>query len=105
MGKVFVLGSKETVLGFRLAGVRGEVVGDRESTLRVLQRILSSDSYKLLIISEGVANLIRQEIEEIKGKELYPLIVEVPERGGWRERSYDYLERMIREALGIDLKG
>ncbi len=104
MGSVFVIGSKEVVIGFRLAGVKGEVAEDRESALKALNRALSAGSYKLILISEGIGELLRNEIEEIRAKELYPIVLEVPEMGGWRKKPHNYLERAIREALGLNIK-
>lgn len=101
IGKVFVLGSKEAVVGFRLAGIRGEVVEDREMALKLFKRVFSSGDYRLLIVTEGVARFLRSEIEEAKARKLFPLVVEVPDRGGFREKPSDFLERMIKEALGL----
>ncbi|MBC7331136.1 MAG: V-type ATP synthase subunit F [Synergistetes bacterium] len=105
IGKAFVLGNKEAVTGFRLAGIEGKVPEDKETALKTFYQIVSSGKYSLLIITESVASMIREEIEEVKSRELYPLIVEIPERGGWREKPDDYLERAIREALGLEIKG
>ncbi|MCD6363061.1 MAG: V-type ATP synthase subunit F [Synergistetes bacterium] len=105
IGRAFVLGSKEAVVGFRLAGIRGEVVEDRETALKLFKCLVSSGDYRLLVITEGIARFLRNEIEEIKSRKLFPLIVEIPDRGGFREKPSDFLERMIREALGLSLKG
>lgn len=105
IGKVFVLGSKEAVIGFRLVGVPGKIPEDKESALKAFHEVISSRRYVLLIITEEVASMIREEIEEIRSRELYPLIVEIPEKDGWRERPNDYLERTIRDALGLGIKG
>jgi len=105
IGKAFVLGNKEAVVGFRLAGVEGKTVEDKESALRTLYQLLSSGSYCLLIITEDVASMIREELEDIRSKELYPLIVEIPTKGGWEEKPHNYLERAIKEALGLEVKG
>ncbi|MCS7232902.1 MAG: V-type ATP synthase subunit F [Synergistetes bacterium] len=104
-GKIFVLGNKEAVTGFQLAGISGETPEDKESAIKAFHNVFSSGKYALLIITEEIASMIREEIEEVKSKELYPIIVEIPGKGGWKEKHHDYLERAIREALGLGLKG
>lgn len=105
IGRIFVLGTKEAVIGFRLVGVPGKGPEDKESALKAFHEAISSGKYALIIITEEIASMIREEIEEVKSRELYPLIVEIPEREGWKEKSNDYLEKMVRDALGLGIKG
>jgi V/A-type H+/Na+-transporting ATPase subunit F len=100
--RFFVIGDEETVSGFRLAGVDGEVVNGTEQAIDGLNRAMKTDGIGVVLITERVAQTIRTEVDRHVYKTSLPLILEIPDaqgnlegRGGVRE--------MIRSAVGIHL--
>ncbi len=98
----YVLGSEDTVLGFSLVGIQGSVVTRREDALRQFQYVIEKRSYGIIIITESVANLIRQEVDQYLFTQDFPLIVEIPGREG-RDPNGKDLRTMVQEAIGISL--
>jgi len=97
--RLSVIGDEDTVVGFRFAGVRGTVVEDAERASRALaEAVARADA--VLIIPEAIAELIREEIDELRFGATVPLVVEVPGREGYAG-SVPSLFRLIREAVGI----
>ena len=108
----FVLGERELVLGFMLAGVKGQAVTNRqdalESFLRVTGQSSSSQSLveaerpAILILTEDVADMISTEVQSWQMKAKAPLIVEIPGLNG-HAKGRKTLTDSIREAVGINV--
>lgn len=107
----FVLGEREIVLGFKLAGVDGKEINNREEALETFNaltgnstdRILTVQEIpKILILTEDVSDMLSQEVLswQLKGKA--PLIVEIPGLGG-HIPGRKTLTDSIREAVGIQM--
>lgn len=96
----YVIGDEDTVLGFRFAGVPGEVVATASEAHDALQRVLRAGNVKILIMTETIADLIRPEVNAVRFDFVLPLLVEVPGPGGPSPARKDLLA-LIREAVGI----
>ena len=100
MAEVFVIGDTDTVLGFAHAGVPGEVVEEPEEARRAFAGVVEAGEVKLLIITEGVAERIRQEVNRVRFGARMPVIVEIPGPEGPLPGRRTLME-LIREAVGI----
>ncbi len=98
----YVLGEEDTVLGFSLVGISGAVVSDRDQALQAFTYAIGKKAYGILIITEAVANLIREEVDQYLFTQDFPLIVEIPGREG-RDPNGKDLRGMVQEAIGISL--
>ena len=110
--KYCVIGGRAVVLGFRLVGVDGIIVGNREEAADAFSRVtgrgnplaggISSEEEipKILILTEDVSSMLEDEVLEWQMKADYPLIVEVPGLHGHLEGKKS-LTDAIREAIGI----
>lgn len=100
--KFFVIGDEDTVLGFRLAGIEGEVVQNPEEAGEALERAFLSEGLGVIIIPERVAATIRREVERFVYKTTFPLIIEIPDRLGPME-DRGSVRDLIRAAVGVRL--
>ena len=100
--KFFVLGDKDTVLGFELAGVTGKVVQDADEVREGLREAFEDNSLGIIIIPERLADLARQDVDQYTYKTSFPLIIEIPDRMGPIE-GRGSVRDMIRSAVGIHL--
>lgn len=100
--KFYVIGDEETVLGFRLAGVEGEVVHTSEEAREELEKVFQREGIGVIIIPERIAETIRQQVEQYVYKATFPLIIEIPDRLGPKEARRSIRE-LIRAAVGIRL--
>jgi vacuolar-type H+-ATPase subunit F/Vma7 len=97
-----VIADDDTVAGFRFAGVRGTVVRDAREAAAELDRLASEHAEQVVIITEEIAEGIRDRISAIRFGEALPLIVEVPGPRGPSAEGPSLL-KLIREAVGIKL--
>lgn len=102
--KIGVVGDFDTVTGFRLAGVKETYdVEEPGATMEALKKLMKED-IGVIIITERLADQIRDETAElIEGKTL-PIIVEIPDKKGPIEGKADPIMALIKKAVGVEVK-
>ncbi len=100
--KVFAIGDEYTVLGFSLVGIDGVAVTNQEDALRALDQATSDREIGIVLVSEDVASLIRQELDAKIVSLRFPLILEVPGIKGASSERLD-IRQVIRKAVGISV--
>jgi V/A-type H+-transporting ATPase subunit F len=100
--KFHVIGDADTVLGFRLAGVEGDVVQTADETRQSLERAFARKDLGVLIMPERTAQSVRQQVDQHVNKSTFPLIIEIPDIQGPME-GRKTVKEMIRAAVGVSL--
>ena len=111
----FVIGERELVLGFKLAGVQGAYVSNRNEALEAFCKVTgkttgsqqiatmaAQDRPKILILTEDVSDMLSDEVTEWQMKGSSPVIVEIPGLNG-HIKGRKTLTDSIREAIGIQV--
>lgn len=99
--KSFLLSDNhDTWVGMRLAGIDGVVLHERNEVLEVLKAAMIDPDIGILILTEKIVDLARDEVMEYKIKNKKPLIIEIPDRHG-TTRGTDVITSYIRESVGI----
>lgn len=91
----------DTHVGLRMAGIEGVVARSREEALAALDEALADSTIGILLITESLAELCADRLAPLKMSGRTPLIVEIPDRHGVRNK--DAITRYIREAIGVKL--
>ncbi|MFP4697908.1 MAG: V-type ATP synthase subunit F [Eubacteriales bacterium] len=92
----------DTRTGMRLAGVEGIVVHEEQETRQALNDALRQEDIGIILITEKLEQLIKEEINDIKLNYKTPLIVVIPDRHG-TGRAKDSITKYIREAIGVKI--
>jgi V/A-type H+-transporting ATPase subunit F len=92
----------DTQTGMRLAGVSGVVVHQRDEVVNAFNEVLSQKDIGIVLITEKLALLIPEMIDDVKMNYHTPLVVEIPDRHG-SERQSDSITRYVRDAVGLKL--
>jgi V/A-type H+/Na+-transporting ATPase subunit F len=100
--KFHVIGDADTVLGFRLAGVEGDIVQTADETRESLDRAFGRKDLGVLIMPERTAQAVRQQVDQHVTKATFPLIIEIPDILGPME-GRKTVKEMIRAAVGVSL--
>jgi len=100
--KFHVIGDADTVLGFRLAGVEGDIVRTADDTLECLERAIGRKDLGVLIMPERTAQSVRPRVDQHVNRSTFPLIIEVPDIAGPME-GRKTVKEMIRAAVGVSL--
>ncbi len=94
--------NKDTYMGFRLAGVEGIVVHEKEETLQAIQAALADSTIGILLITEKLGTLCQDALEEIRTARSMPLLVEIPDRHG-SGRDRNAISHYIESAIGLKI--
>jgi V/A-type H+-transporting ATPase subunit F len=98
----YVIGDEDTVLGFGMVGVQGNIVRTREKALEMFQAALQNKDIGIIIITEKIAELIRTTVDKYLFTVQFPLIVEIPDRTGPALGRLG-IRDMVNAAIGIKL--
>ena len=91
----------DTHVGLRLAGIEGVIARSREEALDALERALADPTIGILLMTEALAEQCADKLTPLKMAGHTPLIVEIPDRHGTRNR--DAIGTYIREAIGVKI--
>lgn len=98
--KFFCIADEETVRGFRLAGVPGQVVTSAAQAAAAVEQATAQGDCGIIVLTENVASGIRQQVETIRLEREHPLIVEIPGPEGPLSGRKS-LRQFVQEAVGI----
>jgi len=100
--KFYVIGDRETVLGFRLAGIEGAVATDRATAAPALRDAASKADIGVVLITERTAAEIREDVDARLYGEGFPLVLEIPDGAG-PAADRTRIEDIVRRAIGVEL--
>ena len=96
----YVIGDENTVTGFRMIGLRGEIVETVDETREAIEEAFASDEIGIIIITERAAVMVEKEIDEYLFGYDFPLIIQIPDREGPLEGRTSIRE-MVNAAIGV----
>lgn len=101
--KAFLISDNiDTQVGMMLAGIKGKVVHERDEVLKELKDIIKGKDIGIILITEKLANLVREEISKLKLNMDIPLIVEIPDRHG-TTRGKESITKYVKESIGVKI--
>jgi len=100
--RILVIGHSETVLGFSLVGVHGQVAASAEEVNQALDNALASPEVGIILVTEDIARLIEPRMDQLKLHSTVPLIVEIPGPSGLRS-DQPSLSEVVQRAIGIKI--
>ena len=89
--------------GFRLGGVKkAEVVSTSEEAIAAFDKFLDEE-VSIIIITQLLANEIRNHINRKIGSNVLPMIIEIPDKDGSSEGSSDQINDLIKRVIGVEM--
>ncbi|HBV67026.1 MAG TPA: ATP synthase subunit F, partial [Clostridiales bacterium] len=76
MRSYLISDNMDTWVGLRLAGIDGIIVNDRENALKEMKTAVKNQDIGILILTEKIVDMIKDEYLEYKLKSKTPLIIE-----------------------------
>ncbi len=103
--KISVLGDRDTVVGFQLAGVKdAHVAEEPKKALEALKALIKDKDIGMIIMSERLADKLREELKRLSEGRVAPLIVEIPDKKGPIEKRVDPIKELVKRAVGVEIK-
>lgn len=101
--KIYLISdNRDTMVGMRLAGIKGIIVTNKKDAERAFDILINKKGVGILLLTEKVAENIRSKVNYVKQKLSYPLIVEIPDRHG-SIKNEDYITGYVRDSIGIKI--
>jgi V/A-type H+/Na+-transporting ATPase subunit F len=98
--KFYCIADADTVRGFRLAGIAGQIVTTAAQAAVALEAAVACADVGIIILTEKVAAGIRDQVDAIRLARPHPLIVEIPGPEG-PMTGRKSLREFVQEAVGI----
>jgi len=98
--KFFVIADEHTINAFSLAGVRGEVAHTPDKVQELLVQSWEDSEVGLILITERLADQVREVVDVARRDRLKPLILEIPDLAGPVARQESLLDR-LRSLMGL----
>jgi V/A-type H+-transporting ATPase subunit F len=103
MGSVAVIGDIDTVTGFKLGGVsRGIDVKTDEDAKNAFDELMD-EKISIIIITEKIADNIREYIDKKIGSEVLPMVIEIPDKSGSSDMDVDPMNELIKRVIGVEM--
>jgi len=100
---VAVIGDIDTVTGFKLGGVkRGYSVKTDKEAENVLDELIDNE-VSVIIITEKIADNIREYIDKKIGSDVLPMVIEIPDKSGSPDRGSDPIGELIKRVIGVEM--
>ncbi len=99
--KIAVLGDRESILGFNALGMDTFMAEDKITGSAYLDK-LTLENYAIIYITEPLAELTQDKIDEYKDKTI-PAIIPIPSLQGSTGLGMRQLRESVRKAAGLDL--
>lgn len=95
-----IIGDKDTVLGYRFAGVTGETVENEEQARAAFRLATAKPHNGILLITEEVEDMLKDEVMAYRLKATPPFLTVVEDVWGKRGKRRS-LQELIFAAVGI----
>lgn len=92
----------DTIVGMRLAGIKGVLVHEPEEVQTALRDAMEIEDVAVILMTEKLVKLCPDLVYELKLNRQRPLIVEIPDRHG-NGRARDSITKYVRDAIGVKI--
>ena len=102
MSSIAVLGKERNILGFKPFGVDVYLFHNNIKNADKWFADILKKRYELIIVTESIAEKIKDQIDELWEKEL-PVVLTIRGLGETTRSSFDRLRQLVIKAIGADL--
>ena len=100
MSAYHIIGDSDTVLGYRFAGVPGDIARNAEEALAAFGAAVADPDIAVLIVTEAVEDMIPEAVMRHRLEAKPPYVTTVEDIWGPRGNRKS-LQTMINEAVGV----
>lgn len=98
MKSLLISMDQDSIIGMRLAGIRGEIITEKEAILDRIYEALDDPEIGIIMLSKDIMKQAESEIMDLKLKSKETLIVQIPDLGDVVE---DRITKYVRESIGV----
>lgn len=102
--KIAIIGTPDSVLGFKGLGLDVFGIASEEEGEAALKRLEGTDDYAVLFITEDWVPRLEKPLSKFEGRAL-PAILPIPSQQGATGEGLKKLSRIVEQAVGSDIIG
>ncbi len=99
--KIAVIGERETVLGFKLVGIKDAFIASGGDAVSLLRDIMDKKEYGLVIVSNTIIGHMDTATLRQAETSLKPIIVFIPVE---EEKNKESVEQLAKRVLGVNIQ-
>lgn len=101
MYNIAVMGDWDSIYGFGALGLSTFPVTDEKEAAKTFRK-LSGGGYAIIYITEGLAQLLEEEIEKVR-ENLVPAVILIPGISGNTGKGIMSVKKSVEQAVGSDI--
>lgn len=101
MKSIAISNELNVILGMQLAGIETGYSEDENEIRKLFTNSLEDENNGIVIITEGINELLSDLILSHREKGKLPLIVTIPGEGGLKDK--DFIMKYVKESLGVKI--
>lgn len=101
MKSLIITQSMDILAGIRLTGIEGIYCNNDEELKANFKIYKERENIGIIVLTESDFNIIKDEVIKVKLSQKLPLIVTIPEKGGFEDK--DFILKYIKESIGVKL--
>ncbi len=105
MNKIAVMGSPDTVMGFKALGLETVPVREPEEARKLFKQMTrpdQTDKYAIIYLEENLAEPLAEEIDRFKDSPI-PAVILIPGKDGSMGLGLSALETAVERAVGVNI--
>ncbi|MFQ6123176.1 MAG: V-type ATP synthase subunit F [Candidatus Heimdallarchaeota archaeon] len=103
--KIVAIGDEDTIIGLQLAGVKETIILDESDPVEnIIVKLSRQEGVAVILITERLAAQALDIIAQIQQERTYPVIIEIPDKGGKIKKETDTLKELVKQAVGVELE-
>lgn len=99
--KIAVIGERETVLGFKLVGIKDAFIASGAEAVQLLRGMIEKKEYGLVIASNTILDYMDTSTLRMAETSLQPIIVFIPVA---EEKNKESVEQLAKRVLGVNIQ-
>lgn len=101
MKSFLISDNKDTIIGLRLANIDGVLAQTKEEIIKYFDQAVKDKNIGIIIITEKIFDVIKEEVLELKKKGDTQLIVTIPDSTGLRDKNF--IMKYVKDSIGIKI--
>ena len=101
--RIAAICNKDTAIGLRLAGIKDVyTTGNDLETINLINKLIEEE-FSVIFINEAISSKLGKRLYDIRLQVEIPIIVEIPGKKGHLPEYVDYISKLIKKAVGIEV--
>ncbi|QQK07360.1 V-type ATP synthase subunit F [Miniphocaeibacter halophilus] len=101
MKSIVISNETNVILGMELAGIETGYSEDEDEIRKIFTESIENEKYGIVIVTEGINELLSDLIFSHREKGKLPLIVTIPGEDGLKDK--DFIMKYVKESLGVKI--